>query len=71
MNDGIEPKLCSLHYTSVYKVVQRVLEYGMSTQLAKFDVESVYRSVPVYPYDGLLLGMNWKGGVYEDTVLLF
>ena len=71
MNDGIEPKLCSLHYTSVDKVVQRVLEYGASTQLAKFDVKSAYRSVPIYPDDRWLLGMSWKGGVYIDTVLPF
>ncbi len=39
--------------------------------LAKFDVESVYRTVPVYPEDRWLLGMSWKGQLYVDKVLPF
>ena len=39
--------------------------------MAKFDVDSAYRTVPVHPDDRRLLGMQWKGGIYVDTVLPF
>ena len=71
VNDRIEPELCSLTYTSVDKAVQNVLELGTGIELAKFDVESAYRTVPVHPDDRRLLGMQWKGGIYVDTVLPF
>ena len=63
--------LCSLTYTSVDKAVQKVLELGTGIEMAKFDVESVYRTVPVHPDDRRFLGMQWKGGIYVDTVLPF
>ena len=71
VNDGIEPELCSLNYTSVDRAVQRILRLGTGAKLAKFDVESAYRTVPVHPEDRWLLGMRWRGGVYIDTVLPF
>ncbi len=71
VNDGIEPELCSLKYTSVDKAVQMILEMGAGTKLAKFDVEGAYRTVPVHPDDRGLLGMRWKGKTYIDTVLPF
>ena len=71
VNDSIEPELCSLHYTSVDKAVQIVLEYEARMQLAKCDIESAYRSIPMHSDDRWVLGMSWKGGVYVDTVLPF
>ena len=45
---------------------------GTCTQLAKFDIESAYRIVPVHPTDRLLLGMQWEGQLYYiDTALPF
>ena len=35
------------------------------------DIESAYRMVPVQLSDRLLLGMQWKGGVFFDTRLPF
>ena len=71
VNDRIEPELCSLTYTSVDKAVQNVLELGTGIEMAKFNVESAYRTVPVHPDDRRLLGMQWKGEIYVDTVLSF
>jgi len=45
--------------------------WGQGALIAKLDIESVYRIVPVHPADRLLLGMSWKGQIYIDTVLLF
>ena len=33
MNDGIEPELCSLNYTSVDRAVQKILEMGVGTMM--------------------------------------
>ena len=71
VNDGIEPELCSLQYLRVDEVVRRIVTMGRGTLMAKMDIESAYRMVPVHPSDRLMLGMQWKGGVFFDTRLPF
>ena len=71
INDGIEPELCSLTYTSVDRAVQVLLELGQGCVMAKLDIKSAYRIVPVHPEDRLLLGMSWKGNIFIDTALPF
>ena len=62
VNDGIDPALCSLSYTSVETV---------ATLLAKVDIESASRLIPVHPDDRTLLGVQWQGRVYIDPMLPF
>ena len=71
INDGIDRELCSLKYVSVDDAVRSILDLGLGILIAKLDIESAYRIVPVHPADRLLLGMSWKGQVYIDTVLPF
>lgn len=71
VNDGIERELCSLKYTSVDEAVQIINKLGRGSLLAKIDVESAYRLIPVHPEDRLLLGMSWKGALYADASLPF
>ena len=71
VNDGIEPELCSLKYTSVDEAVELVLSSGSRAVMAKFDIESAYRIIPVHPDDRPLLGMKWRGHIYIDTALPF
>ena len=70
-NDGIEPELCSLKYISVDDAVRLVLELGQGTLLAKLDIQSAYRIIPVHPSDRKLLGMSWRGQLFVDSVLPF
>ena len=49
--------------------VHRILELGVATQLAKIDITSAYRIVPVHPQDLHLLGMTWGRKVYIDSAL--
>ena len=44
---------------------------GKGVVLAKFDVESAYCTVPVYPQSSLMLGLKWKGATYVDGALPF
>ena len=39
--------------------------------LAKLDIKSTYRLVPVHPDDRSLLGIQWQGGTYMDDMLPF
>ena len=44
---------------------------GKGCYLAKIDIDSVFRNIPVHPNDRHLLGMIWNGALYIDTVLPF
>jgi len=50
-NDGVEPELCSMNYTSVDAAVKKVMARGKGAMLAKFDVKGAYRTTPVHPED--------------------
>ena len=47
------------------------MSLGRGTLLAKFDVESAYRIIPVHPNDLYLLGMQWQGNYFVDITLPF
>ena len=57
----IERELCSLTYPSVDQAIRSIRHQGLGAELAKFDVESAYRLIPVHPEDRPLLGMQWRG----------
>ena len=71
VNDGIQPQLCSLSYTSVEAVAVAAQRLGSGALLAKLDIKSAYRLVPVHPQDRCLLGIEWKGARYVDGMLPF
>lgn len=71
VNDGIEADLCSLKYTSVDQAVQTIMTLGPGALMAKFDIESAYRLIPVHPDDRPLLGMTWRDKLYIDAALPF
>lgn len=71
INDGIHEQFCSLTYIKVDDVIEQVLRLGPGSMLAKMDVESAYRIVPVHPDDRPLLGMRWKDKLYIDLMLPF
>ena len=71
VNDGIREDLCSLKYVKVDETAQGVLELGQGAQLAKVDVRSAYRIIPVHAEYRWLLGMAWDGALYVDTTLPF
>ena len=67
VNDGINEALCSLSYIGVDDAAKEVLRQGQGALLAKVDVQSAYRNIPIHPEDRWLLGMVWEGGLYIDT----
>ena len=71
VNDRIDANLCSLKYVTVDDAVAAVKQIGLGAELAKVDIRSAYRIIPVHPEDRWLLGMVWEGALYIDTVLPF
>ena len=71
VNDGIDSDLCSLSYTSVSHAVRLVQACGVGALMAKLDLKSAYRMVPVHQDDHHLLGIQWRGVVYYDKALPF
>ena len=70
MNEEISSNLCSLHYTLGHMVATAAL-LGREALLAKLDIKSAYRLVPVHPHDRHLLGVKWEEGYYVDGMLPF
>ena len=52
-------------------IIDGIMSLGRGTLLAKFDVESAYRIIPVHHNDRYLLGMQWQGNYFVDMVLPF
>ena len=58
-------------YLKLEEVVHAIGRKGKGALLAKMDLESAYRIIPVHPSDRRLIGMEWKGKVYFDLALPF
>ena len=71
VNDGIDPSLTSLSYSSVDQAVSLCRAHGQGALMAKLDLKSAYRMIPVHPLDQPLLGIEWQGTVYCDLALPF
>ena len=63
--------MCSLTYESVDEAARHVIQLGWGALLAKVDIKAAYRLVPVHLEDRWLLGMQFEGATYMDTVLPF
>ena len=57
VNDGINPATCLLSYVTVDTVAQAVASLGRGALMAKVDIESAYRLIPVHPEDRPLLAV--------------
>ena len=71
VNDGIDPGLCSVHYSGLDEAITMVRRFGRGCLLAKIDLKNAYRIIPVHPDDRPLLGVNWKDEVFLDAALPF
>ena len=60
VNDGIDNELCSLKYVTVDIVAGMVAMLGPASLMAKVDIQSAYRLIPVHPDDCPLLGVRWS-----------
>ena len=71
VNDGILKEPFSVQFLRVDDVISGIMFFTRGTLLAKFDVESAYRNIPVHPEDRYLLRMKWQGNYFIDMALPF
>ena len=69
INDGIDPERCAVKYASFDDAVQMVASVGKGALMAKADIQSAFRLLPVHPEDFQLLGMKVKGSFFVDKSL--
>ena len=71
VNSGIDHSLCSVEYTRFDKAVELVQDLGQGALLAKSDIKSAFRLLPVSPLDFDLLGFTFNDNYYFDKCLPF
>lgn len=71
VNDAIARDMCSMSYISVHDVANAAVRLGKGSLIAKIDIKSAYRLVPVCPQDRKWLGVKWRDHVYIDCKLPF
>ena len=71
VNDGIRKEPFTVQYMKVDDTIEGIMSLGRGTLLAKFDVESAYRIIPVHPNHLYLLSTQWQGNYFVDITLPF
>ena len=69
INDGIDAKFCSVQYTSFDRVTDMIYSLGTSALIAKRDLKSAYRIMPIRVEDFPLLGIKVDGKYFVDKFL--
>ena len=70
-NSSIPKEDFSLQYITIDNAIPGILSLGQGCFLAKTDIESAFRLIPLRPSDYELFGMYWEGSYYYDKVLPF
>lgn len=70
VNDGINPQVCEVTYTSFDAAIAWVWKYGQGSPMAKSDFESAFWLLPVHPQSFHLLRCCWQGSYFVDHCLL-
>ena len=69
VNAGIPKDLSSVKYQSVTDAIRLILKIGPHAWLAKTDIKSAFRIIPINPSDFHLLGFKWRGQYFYDKCL--
>lgn len=69
INFGIDPQFCKVKYTSFDQVTSLIYSLGRSALIAKRDLKSAYRLLPIRCQDFTLLGMKIDDVYYVDKFL--
>ena len=69
VNDGIPKELATVRYATIDDAIRLVKLLGKGCFLAKTDIKSAFRIIPIAPRDFPLLGIEWQGKFYFDKCL--
>ena len=70
VNDCIPYEFSSVSYASIQEAIEFInVDARKTVFMAKVDVESAFRIIPVRPADRPFLGFRWRDKYYMDAVL--
>lgn len=69
VNEAIDKEDKTVYYPSVDDAIESILAGGKDVWLAKTDIKSAFRIVPVHPEYYSALGIMWEGEYYFDRCL--
>ncbi|KAL9974356.1 hypothetical protein ACROYT_G011380 [Oculina patagonica] len=69
INDHIQKDLFSLQYVRVDDAIRLLQTLGQGSFMAKTDLKSAFRLIPIHPDDWNLLGIYWQSKFYVDLYL--
>ena len=68
-NDGIYDNDSSVEYAKLSDAIRHIKSIVLACYLAKSDIESAFRLLPIHPEDRHLLGISWDNQYYYDQCL--
>ena len=71
LNDFICAELATVQYSNFDDACNLLYNLGPNTLMAKTDIDSAFRLIPIHPDDHELLGITWMDRYYFDTCLPF
>ena len=69
VNDCIPKDMSSVHYATIQDAIDFIKDSPKPVYMAKVDIESAFRIIPVSPADRPMLGFRWRGQYFMDAVL--
>ena len=69
VNSHIPDELRHVHYETLDDLVELVKIHGRGSLIAKADIESAFRIIPIHPSDHYLLGFIWNDKFFYDKCL--
>ena len=69
VNDGIDKSFTTVQYHNVDNAISVLCRLGPGAFMAKTDIQSAFRIVPVHPDSQYLLGFKWKNMYFYDRTL--
>ena len=69
INDGIPREFATVKYSNISDAISNLVQLGKHSYMAKSDIKSAFRIIPINPLDYHLLGMKWKDQYYYDRCL--
>ena len=69
VNSHIPDELRHVHYETLDDLVELVKIHGRGSLIAKADIESAFRIIPIHPSDHYLLGFTWNDKFFYDKRL--
>ena len=69
VNDFIPDQFSSVQYASIGDAIALIKSLGRACYMAKTDIKSAFRIIPIHPDDYHLLGMTWNDSYFFDRCL--